>query len=125
MWIYVGERAHVYTCTRHIYSQTHAHTHTHTHTERYLEAHFSKDTMNLAEDYVQFCCQWVLDHNLSDVRIIDAWRTRQQQQKAKSQKGAKEQVKARAADESTEERLKNVCSKKFARVSGQFSNLKR
>lgn len=83
--------------------------------------------MNLAEDYVKFCCQWVLDHNLTDVRIIDGWRKRQHQQKAKQQqqqqkkgkgKGSQEsQPKSRSSDESAEDRLKNVCSKPFARVS--------
>ncbi len=32
----------------------------------------AQDDMNCAEDYVQFLCQWLLDHCLSDMEFMNA-----------------------------------------------------
>merc|ERR1711943_51281 len=50
------------------------------------------DLMQLAEDYVRFCCQYVLDHNLADLQTIDAWSESKAKRDAKVKKKGTENV---------------------------------
>jgi len=78
------------------------------------------DDMQLAEDYVKFCCQWVLDNNLADLEAIDKYHAFVAKQKAKAggkkKKGA-DPAATRKADDPAVVRMRKVASSTFKRVS--------
>jgi len=77
-----------------------------------------EDCMQLAEDYVRFCCKYVLEHNLEDLKQIDEYHDREQKQAEKSKgkaKGPEENV--RTFTEPAVTRIQAVASTDFKRVS--------
>jgi len=73
-----------------------------------------EDDMRLAEDYVRYCCQFVLDHNREDLRTIDTYHKYAAEQAAKQ---AKKGQQARVADQPAEQRLEQVASSDFQKIS--------
>jgi asparaginyl-tRNA synthetase len=85
-----------------------------------------EDNMNLAEDYVKYCCQRVIDNNRSDLEAIDKYNEYVRKEAEKAQKGKKGANKEentaafkgkRMAEEAAVTRVANVASCEFKRIS--------
>jgi len=85
-----------------------------------------EDNMNLAEDYVKYCCQQVIDRNKSDLEAIDKYNEFARKEAEKAQKGKKGANKEdntaafkgkRMAEEAAVTRVTNVASCEFKRIS--------
>ena len=72
--------------------------------------------MQLAEDYVRFCCQYVLKHNKLDLELIDEWvknkAARDAKQKKKELEGS-----ARTFTEPAVTRLEKIANSDFTRIT--------
>jgi len=73
------------------------------------------DLMQLAEDYVRFCCQAVLDSNRSDLEAIDAWSAMKAKRDAKQKKKGVENV--RTFTEPAVSRMEKIAGSAFTRIS--------
>jgi len=75
-----------------------------------------QDLMQLAEDYVKFCCQAVLDENRADLELIDAWAANKAKRDAKvKKKGAEDNT--RTFTEPAVSRMEKIASSGFTRIS--------
>jgi len=74
-----------------------------------------EDVMQLAEDYVRHCCNYVLEHNLDDLKQIDEYHDFQQKLAAKSKSKTEENT--RTFTEPAVTRLQAVANTGFKRVS--------
>lgn len=71
--------------------------------------------MTLAEDYVRFCCQQVLEHNRADLEVIDNWADQKAKRDAKGKKKGQENV--RTFTEPAVTRMEKIAASNFTRVS--------
>ena len=74
-----------------------------------------EDVMQLAEDYVKFCCEYVLTHNRADLEVIDKWADYNRKQEAKQKKKGEDN--SRTFTEPAITRLENIVKSNFARIS--------
>ena len=68
--------------------------------------------MTLAEEYIKYCCQYVLDNHKNDLEYIDQWFQSENRQKANEKKENK-----RKFNEASLVRLSEIVSTPFARMS--------
>jgi len=73
------------------------------------------DLMQLAEDYVRFCCEYVLKHNREDLEAIDAWCKNKAARDAKQKK--KLEGASRTFTEPAVDRLEKIVNSTFTRLS--------
>ena len=68
--------------------------------------------MQLAEDYVKFCCDHVIKNNLEDLEFIDKWHELDEKQKEKEKIENKRQF-----SDTSVERVSNIVKNTFKRIS--------
>eukprot|EP01094_Clydonella_sp_ATCC50884_P000364 TRINITY_DN10283_c0_g1_i3.p1 TRINITY_DN10283_c0_g1~~TRINITY_DN10283_c0_g1_i3.p1 ORF type:complete len:597 (-),score=239.77 TRINITY_DN10283_c0_g1_i3:172-1941(-) len=78
-----------------------------------------EDNMRLAEDYVKFCCHWVLERNMADLKAIDKYHefAAKQAKKGGSKKKGQKATETRKADEPAVERVTKVANADFQRIT--------